>query len=476
MNKKSNKLISLMITFDRDMVKRCNQFLSSPYFNRSQDLQHYFAEVSRRLSKGLSLDKEMIWKSVWKKKPFNDVRFRKFSSDLLKLLEKFVVQEELESNKIIQQDLWLAAVNRLQPTKQKEAVLRNWSGLIETTEEVLAESSRKYLSLFQFERKRYELSNFDNRTEERSNLETIMHNLDVFYISEKLHVFNSAKSTYFARYHQYEFAFIESLVDNIRENPVYLKYPTISMHYYTYLIGKEPENESHYRAFKSLLLNQSSDLKESDLQTHYYTALNYSTIKINSGNTDYLKEYIEVYKDGLVKEALFENGHITAQQFKNIISIALRNGDFEWVKSYIDNYQDRIPEQHRENAVNLNLAFYHFYKKDYDKAMDYLRGVEYENITYNLNAKSMLLAIYYETDEFDALDSLFDAILAYLSRHKEIPANYKKLFRNLVSVTRKMTRIIPGDKKAIEKLRKEVEETKAIASLNWVREKLDELA
>lgn len=466
-----------MITFDREMVKKCSQFLASPYFNRSKDLQLYFTELARRIEKKLTLDKEVVWKSVWKGKPFNDVRFRKFSSDLLKLLEKFVVQEELEHSSMIQTRLRLAAFNRLRSAKQVEGVLRNWEKDIVRINEEIPESGEKYLALFHLERQYFEMSRFDSRTQDRSNIETIMRHLDVFYISEKLVAYNSAKSTYFARSHQYNIAFIEPIISFIKANDQYLEYPSIAMHYYNYLIELEPDVEEHYQAFKSLLLNTTAAFEVSDLQRLYQTVLNYSSRKLNMGNNKYLKEYLDVYRHGLEKEIVFEKGQLDPLQFKNTILIALRNGDFDWVKSYIEDYQDRIPEKYRDNAVNFNLATYHFYKKDYNKAMDYLRDVEYENVTYNLNAKSMLLAIYYETDEFDALDSLFDAILAYLTRHKEIPTNYKKYFRNLVSVTRKMTRIIPGDKKAVDKLKAEVEGMKtAIASLKWVREKLAELA
>jgi hypothetical protein len=261
----------------------------------------------------------------------------------------------------------------------------------------------------------------------------------------------------------------------LRNNPDLLSQPSIATQYYNYLIELEPEEETHYFAFKDLLFQLSDDTNSINLQHLYQTALNYSSRKINAGDPAYMREYLDVYRHGLAQEAVFENGALPPQHFKNSIATALRLGDFDWAWEYIQNYKDRIPKEYRDNAVNLNLATFYFYQKDYNRAMDYLRDVEYEDVTYNLNAKSMLLAIYYETDEFDALDSLFDAILAYLSRHKEIPANYKKYFRNLVSVTRKMTRIIPGDKKAVEKLSQEVESTREIASLNWVKEKLVEL-
>lgn len=476
MNKNSNKLISLLVTLDRPQRKKCGLLLQSPYFNRSPDLYDLFLELSRRLEKDLSIEKTAIWKGVWGKRKYNDVRFRKYCSDLLKLVEEFAIQEELEGSAMVKDRLRLAAMNRLKASKQLEGIMRNWESSMAQIAEELPENGEKYLTLFQLERQYFEIARFDSRTQDRSNLEEIMRNLDIFYISEKLYAYNSANSTAFARYHKYKIDLIEPIVEFLRNNPDLLSQPTIATQYYNYLIELEPEEEEHYFAFKDLLFQLSDDTNSINLQHLYQTALNYSSRKINAGDPAYMREYLDVYRHGLAQEAVFENGALPPQHFKNSIATALRLGDFDWAWEYIQNYKDRIPKEYRDNAVNLNLATFYFYQKDYNKAMDYLRDVEYEDVTYNLNAKSMLLAIYYETDEFDALDSLFDAILAYLSRHKEIPANYKKYFRNLVSVTRKMTRIIPGDKKAVEKLSKEVESTKEIASLNWVKEKLVELA
>jgi hypothetical protein len=122
--------------------------------------------------------------------------------------------------------------------------------------------------------------------------------------------------------------------------------------------------------------------------------------------------------------------------------------------------------------VNYNSATLYFYQKNYDKALDFLRDVEYENTTYNLNAKTMLLAIYYETEEDIALDSLFDSITAYLNRHKELPVTAQQAFRNLVSFTRRLTRLLPGDQKALNQLKNDLAEKKYVASRPWLEEKI----
>ncbi|NJO87139.1 MAG: hypothetical protein HC821_03810, partial [Lewinella sp.] len=239
------------------------------------------------------------------------------------------------------------------------------------------------------------------------------------------------------------------IVAYLEDNPYYLSFLPVALQYHMYKMLTDTNDEGHYQRYKLLLLENINQLAGPELDSFYQVALNYSTRKINAGKSSYLREYLEMYRHALEREALFDDGELHPFLLKNTVTFALREGEFDWAEMYINQYQDRLPAQHRENAVNYNLATLYFYKKDYDQALNYLRDVEYENQTYNLNAKAMLLAIYYETDEIVALDSLFDAITAYLNRHKEIAEARRRSFRNLVSLTRKLTRIAPSDKAAL---------------------------
>ena len=88
----------------------------------------------------------------------------------------------------------------------------------------------------------------------------------------------------------------------------------------------------------------------------------------------------------------------------------------------------------------------------------------------------MLIAVYYETDEIEPLYFLMDAFRVYLNRNKKLPTERKQIYTNFIKFTKKLTKIIPGDKKAIEKLRLEISNTEGgIVNLKWLKEKIAEL-
>lgn len=472
MNKKSNKLISLLITLSRTQRKSAIQFLNSPYFNKSKDLVRLFDELSSRVDRDKDFKKENIWKRLWPGKPYNDVRYRKFCSDLFKLIESFLIHERLETNEPMKELLYLEVVEKQKADRIKEGIDRNWEKLHQLS---ASEDVKTYLWQHLLEVSRYELLGYEQSPEERGNMEEINTNLDIYFLTTKLRFFIDIQSRRVAKKNVYDLKLMEEVISFLEQDDRYLNYLPVGLQFSIYKMLTETNDEHHYQRYKQLLFDNVNAIPTSELDYFYQVALNFCTRQNIKGKLQYLNEYLEIYQHALNNEALFIDGQIDPLQFKVTITTALRGGNFEWVKSYIEDYQQFIPKAHRENAVNYNSATLYFYQKNYNKALGFLRDVEYENVSYNLNSKTMLLAIYYETDEFDALESLFDAFLAYLNRHKELQDTHRASFRNLVSLTRKLTRIIPGDKTAVEKIKKEVENTRPVASLNWIKEKIREL-
>ena len=157
--------------------------------------------------------------------------------------------------------------------------------------------------------------------------------------------------------------------------------------------------------------------------------------------------------------------------------MALRLGNYDWADRFITEYSEFLPPENRENAVTFNRATLYFYQKKFREVIEMLREVEYEELTYNLNSKNMLLLTYYELDEIDPLYSLMESFRTYLNRHKDIARKRRQSYLALIKFTKKLSRIIPGDKKEVQKVQKEMDEHPTeIASEKWLREKLTELA
>ena len=205
------------------------------------------------------------------------------------------------------------------------------------------------------------------------------------------------------------------------------------------------------------------------------SAQNYCIKKINQGNQKFLKELFFLYQTLLKKEIIIANGEISPWYFRNIVVVALRLGEYAWTEDFIIKYQDFLEEDFRRNTVTYNLAQLYFYQKKYEKVIEQLQNVEYDDITYSLNSKTMLMATFYELDDIDPLFSLMESFRTYLNRQKSLPPSKARDYLNLIRFTKRLVRLIPKDHDAINKLKEDVLKEKGAVNANWLLEKIAEL-
>jgi len=469
----NSKLYSILEYFDKYEQNKLRKFLLSPYFNKNQTLldlyQYIIDKINKETTKGL--EKEDIWKVIQKGKEYDDVRFRKLCSELLKLVESFLAQEHYQANPLYQATYLLEAVSRKKMDKLFNSSIKTARRL---SKQQPYKPGNYYFYQYQVEKSYQELSEHEYDRTSKRNYENILENLDKFYLAEKLRYYCSMLSHEAVSAHRYEFLFKDAILKHL-ENDGYLDTPPISIYHQICMSQLEPKEEKYFFKLKELAKESIEQFPPNEAEQIYGVASNYCIRKVNTGNGKFLQEYFEIYQELINKELIYKDGELSPYVFRNIIGVALRLGKYEWTENFIKGYQIKLPASLRENAVSFNLASLYFYQKKYDKVIELLSTVEYEDFSYNLNSKTILLVTYYETDEFDPLDFLMESFRAYLNRHKEIPENRRKLYFNLIKFTKKLTKIFPGDKKALKKLKDEVKNTKGIASADWLLEKITEL-
>ena len=469
----NSKIYSILKHFDKYEQNRLRKYIISPYFNKNKVLVHLFELMIEHINdeKSLALEKTTLWNTIYTQKEYDDVRFRKLCSDLLKLVESFLAQQVYEENPLYQATYLIEAVSKRKMGKLNNSSMNTAKRL---SKQQFYRTSNFYYYQYEIEKNFYLLDRLELRRVDRKNVEEIVNNLDYFYLAEKLKYYCTVLSQQHLVSHSYELLFIDEIINHIQKYK-FEEIPPVSIYYQIYLTLVEIDNEDHYFKLKKLLKSYGLLFPLYEAQEIYGHALNFCVRKINKGNHVFLEEYFHLYEDILEKEIVFVEGELHPATFRNIIVTALRLGKFEWTEKFIHQYKHRLPDELRDNAVTFNLARLYFYQKKFDNVIELLREVEYEDITYNLSSKAMLLITYYDTDEIEPLYSLMESFRTYLNRHKEIPQQRRKNYGNLVKFTKKLTKIYPGDTKKIQKLKAEINSSKNIANLDWLNEKIAEL-
>ncbi len=471
----NSKLYSILYNFDKYEQNRLKKFLSSPYFNRNEALVLLFDLLISHINEKSQTDLEKInlWNKIYLGESYDDVLFRKNCSDLLKLVEDFLAQQIFEENPIHQATYLIEAVAKKKLEKLYNSTMKTARRL---TEQQLYRTATYYLSQYQVEKNYFDLLGLEHNRTSKKNEEAVLNNLDRFFIAEKLRFACSVLSQKILVSHEYTLLFMDEIAAQI-ERIGFEDVPPISVYYQIYLTYVEAENTAHYFKLMATLEKFGDLFPRNEAEFIYQAALNYCVKKLNQGSQQFLEEYFNVFVILLEKQLLLTDGELSPWHFRNIVVIALRLGKFQWTEEFINRYKAYLPESMRENAVSFNLAQLFFYQKKYDQVISTLQTIEYEDFTYNLNSKAFLLMTYYEMDEVEPLYSLMDSFRTYLNRHKDFSAAKRIHYTNLIKFTKHLTKIIPGDKIAIEKLKKEVleAEPKGIASMNWLKEKIAEL-
>jgi hypothetical protein len=468
---RDGKLYQAIVQLNGYEINRLHRFVLSPFFNRNLTCIQLFEWIKNDLKTKVRPDvsKEEIWEICYgAEEPFDDGRFRKLQSDLLRLIEEYYAQEVFEANPIHKAKYLLEAVYNRNLVDLQTGALRTAHRFVE---EQTMKPAFYYYYRYEIEQSIFKLNRLQSERSSKSNIEVIAGNLDRFYLAEKLRYYCTILNHQLLTSLNYKMLFIDEIIEHVKAND-YSDTPPIVIYYHILLSYTDPQDRAHFDKVKSLIDQHIHLFPDIEVKEILDSALNYCLKKMNAGHTEFLAEVFNLYREFLTKGLLLFRGQFDPFHFKNIVTTGLRLNEFEWIEHFITHYSQYIDERYKENAVTFNMAQFYFYKKNYLKVIQLLSKVEYDDMTYNLNSKTLLMASYYELDEIEALGSLLDTFRVYLNRNKEIPATRRKHYLNTISIVRKLAKVIPGDKVEIERLEKEVESTQGVVSKNWILEKL----
>jgi len=449
------------------------RYLRSPYFTTSKTLAPLCEIFVRLIEKGAEgFDRLQVWSKLFPHEPYDDINFRKYCSDLLRLVGGFMAQESDLANEAKQSIGTLTyavqhKVDPLLPTALRQARAATQGQHYRALDD--------FLNAYAVERQYYSWMEFDVKVNTRSNLEEISTQIDLFYWIEKLKLFSARLSQQRTSNHEYQLLFMEPIVSFLREYPVE-QVPELAIYYYSFLTLYDEDNVEHYFKLRRLLREYATVMPQKEAIELTDSALHYCAGKINKGDRAFLQEYFDVFEEAIANRIFLQNGELATWRFNNLVASALGLGKLDWAENFVKNYRDYLPPESRQNTYSFNLARVYRFQKKYDEVLDLLQNVEYDDIGVNMISKMMLLITYYERNDMEVLGSFIESFRVFLNRHKNIPQQRRASYLNLLKYTRRLVRLRPGDRAAVQKLTEEISREKAtIVNHEWLLEKLLEL-
>ena len=470
----SEKLISLLQTFSKHELNRFKKFLLSPYLNDQEDLTRLFDLVNDALRIGedavTALEKPVVWKALYSKKPFEDAHLRRMASDLTLLAQRFLVAEARQQDPLTEALDLQKVLEKPELQKHLAGVERQIRKLLDTAQ---GQSTWYYLSQFRLHWNIYNrASKVVATTDFMEKLLPADKTLEYFYVVQKMKfyiawlIFRGFRST------QQELTVMPGFWAYLQETR-FEEVPLVSIYQDVILCLTEPNEEEHFGNLMTHLEKFADKLAKEDLRECYQIAQNYCAFKLNQGRIDYYPVFFRTIKSTIELGVLLENGQLSEGVYKNIVTVSLGSGEFDWAERFIEENSIYLPSDIRDNARTFNLAYLYFYQKKYNKVIELLQSVEYRDVIYTLNAKLILLQTYYESREYLAMDSLIDSFRIFIRRNKVISKNQKREYNNFLNFVKKLNSLDPADAKSVEKFKQRVMESSSITPKKWLLEKIE---
>lgn len=243
--------------------------------------------------------------------------------------------------------------------------------------------------------------------------------------------------------------------------------PAVAAYYRCYLLLDGSGGDADFDELNKFLTAHWQEFPLSEMRDLWLLAINYGIRRLNSGEKAFIRSTYELYREGLDKGILPGEGHLTEFTYKNIARLGLGLKEYKWTEHFLHSAKQHLDPRSRENHFTYNLAVYHFHLKNYDKAMQLLTNVAMDDVSLLLDARSMLLRIYFEKGYTDALESLLESFQTFVKRQAHL-GYQKENYLNLIRFTRQLLRLPLGDREARLKAKAAIEGTAALAEKEWL--------
>ncbi len=458
-----SKLITALRACQKNELTVLRRFVASPYFNRREELSVLLEYLLRHWPDFVNVKRQAAFQAAFPNQAFDEKQCRYLLSDLTQLIETFwAVEKWKQSDR--QSDLaLLESASERQSEKTYRKVNRRLAHELSEPETIVdsrffldqlhwSEASEKHFA-------RSRVRQFDDSVQRASD------NLDRYYFLQKLKFACGMVARQAIFKGDYDLGLSEHWIAHLAEKN-FLDTPVIRLYFTVFQALQYEQDESHFLALRDLLLTgETAVFSQPDLEEVFRAAINYCARKIRQGREDYAEKALELYTEGLKKQAFFDDGFLSPWTFTNVVKLSLRLKRYDWVEQFIREYAPQLPVDFRENALHYNLAELFYYTQRSDEAQQHLIKVAYSDLNYYLGARVMLAKIYHESGDTEPLLSLLAAFMIFLKRNKQISSDLKQTYLNFCDILFQLIRRHP---KKMAALGETIRTTSLLTDRSWL--------
>lgn len=463
-----SKLVRIYLSLNKEEHRLLTKWMISPIANVQEDVRNFIAFLdSRKAFSSVTLQKTRAFAYLYPKtKQYDDLRLRHVMSLCTQTLEGFLAYAYFIKSRNEQQIALAKNLQQHQLFEHASVVLKK----IKSTQQAQAKyDAVYYLENIQLEIEQFKIASKNSR-EQSFNIQEI---------SESIHQYTAAEILKYAcvsithqnvSNQQYSFTFLPFIIEQI-ETKILSLTPAIEIYFYAYKTLTNTHENSYFKNLVDAVYKNETHFTEHELKDIFLLCINYCIKKLNSSELLFAEAAYKLYLHSLDKKYLLDSNELSRFTFTNVVFIGLKLQDYSGVEAFIKKYGEYLNDTTKENTISFNKARLYFTQKNYKKTMPLLLSIEFSDTLWNLASKFMLVKIYFETKEYEALIGLLNTFKVYLFRQKKI-GYHKERYKNIIKFSEKLYATIEASKIKKLKLKYEVEQATDLPDKEWFLEML----
>ena len=414
------------------------------------------------------LDKKKIFQQVMPDKPYLSQDWYLLISRFTKLVESFLVWQELQQDELEQYPFLLRNLRRRRKARLFQRSMKQARALHQKRREHTA-----YLlyRAYDLEQEYYDYIASHNR-QASTNLQEMSDRLDEFFIAEKLKQACLEHSRSIANQEAYDIYFLEAIEHQLQLRPALLAVPAIKVYHACYWAVVRGGDRSTFQRLRQAMETHQHGFPKQEIRDLYLLAINFCIHALNRGEEGFAQEAFTLYDQSLQQGYLLEDGHIPESTFGNIVSLGLKLHRFDWVAEFIGERSSFLRPEFQETLPSFALAKLAYEQGQLARALQLAVTVEARQPFLYFGAKTLQLKVFYELGEWDALNSLLESLRVYLQRHPDL-GYHREHYLLLLQFARRLLQLSPVDRQARAALREEINDAKAFREREWFLRQLE---
>ena len=438
----NSQLIKTLRTFSKEELSSFNDFIYSPFFNKSKTVHKLWEELKKYYPdfENPALEKEKMFNTIFNGKEYNYGTMKNLIHSVTTLAEKFLEIYFHEQDKF-QHDYntLVYCIVKYYPEMFNKKFAKTMKDFDDSKEGM----DFHYLYKYQLTRLGASFAGLESKRDtilyeqgesliyfSLIHLFQVMHNMRILDNENHNRENNLTKEFI-------EGIDIEAFLEKVKKfSPKH--YKVVSIYYYMYLCRKEPENDHYFNTFKDLVVGSKDFLHEYEFGAIANCVSNFVIEREYKGIKGSMKDAAE-YQQFLIDTKFFmgeTDSNISLLTLLHNLKVFSDAKDIERLQNFYESTKHKILKKDEDTAENFYFAYLYYAKSEYNKCLQYCARIKPEISQVKLRIKALQIKCYFELGEVNAFTYTLDAYRQLLYRAdfiNERIKNYTKNFLNSIN-------------------------------------------